>query len=61
MSELLVAFGLFLVIEGLVYALAPSFVRRMAEALPVITDQQMRGFGLAAVCIGVFVVWVVRG
>lgn len=61
MSELLVAFGLFLVIEGLVYALAPSFVRRMAEALPLISDQQMRGFGLAAVCIGVFVVWVVRG
>ena len=41
--------------------LAPSFVRRMAEALPLISDQQMRGFGLAAVCIGVFVVWVVRG
>ncbi len=61
MSELLVAIGLFLVIEGLVYALAPSFVRRMAEALPLISDQQMRGFGLAAVCIGVFVVWVVRG
>ncbi len=61
MSELLVAIGLFLVIEGLVYALAPSFVRRMAEALPLISDQQMRGFGLAAVCVGVFVVWVVRG
>lgn len=61
MSELLVAVGLFLVIEGLVYALAPSFVRRMAEALPQISDQQMRVFGLAAVCFGVFVVWIVKG
>jgi hypothetical protein len=61
MSELLVAFGLFLVIEGLVYALAPSFVRRMAEALPLISDQQMRIFGLAAVFFGVVFVWVVRG
>ncbi len=61
MSDLLVAVGLFLVIEGLLYALAPGFIRRMAEALPLVTDQQMRVFGLAAVCIGVFVVWVVRG
>ena len=61
MSDLLVAAGLFLVIEGLVYALAPGFVRRMAEALPSVTDQQMRVFGLAAVGIGVFVFWVVRG
>ncbi len=55
------AFGLFLVIEGLVYALAPSFVRRMAESLPLISDQQMRVFGLAAVGFGVLFVWVVRG
>jgi len=61
MSELVLAFGLFLVIEGLVYALAPGFVRRVAEALPLISDQQMRFFGLAAVCLGVFVVWWVRG
>ena len=61
MSDLLVAFGLFFVIEGLVYALAPSFIRRMAEELPLISDQQMRAFGLAAVGLGVFFVWMVRG
>ncbi|MCY6379972.1 DUF2065 domain-containing protein [Hoeflea prorocentri] len=61
MSDLLVAIGLFFVIEGLVYALAPSFIRRMAEELPLITDQQMRAFGLAAVGLGVFFVWMVRG
>ncbi len=60
MSELLVAIGIFFVIEGLVYALAPSFVCRMAEALPLISDQQMRVFGLAAVCFGVFFVWMVK-
>ena len=61
MSDFLVAIGLFLVIEGLVYALAPTFVRRMAEALPQVSDQQMRTFGLIAVLFGVFVVWIVRG
>ena len=61
MGELVVALGLFLVIEGLLYALAPGFIRRMAESLPLISDQQMRVFGLAAVGLGVFVVWSVRG
>ena len=61
MSDFLVALGLFLVIEGLVYALAPSFVRRMAEQLPLVSDRQMRTFGLVAVIVGVFVVWLIRG
>ncbi len=61
MSELLIAFGLFFVIEGLVYALAPSFIRKMAEELPLISDQQMRAFGLAAIGLGVFIVWMIRG
>ncbi len=61
MGDLLVALGLFLVIEGLIYALAPGFIRRMAEALPLVTDQQMRIFGMVAVGFGVFIVWLVRG
>ena len=61
MSDFLVALGLFLVIEGLVYALAPSFVRRMAEQLPLVSDRQLRSFGLAAAIMGVFVVWLIRG
>lgn len=61
MSDFLVALGLFFVIEGLVYALAPSLIRRMAEELPLISDRQMRTFGLVAVCLGVFFVWMIRG
>jgi hypothetical protein len=33
-STLFLAIGLVLVVEGLAYALAPSFIRRMAEQLP---------------------------
>ena len=56
-----VAIGLFLVIEGLIYALAPHIVRKMAEELPRIDDRQLRLFGLVAVALGVFVVWIIRG
>ena len=61
MGDLLVALGLFLVIEGLIYALAPGAVRRMAEALPQVSDQQMRTFGVVAIGFGVFAVWMIRG
>ncbi|MDA4846443.1 DUF2065 domain-containing protein [Hoeflea poritis] len=61
MSDFVVAIGLFFVIEGLIYALAPSLIRRMAEELPLIPDRQLRAFGLAAVGLGVFFVWMIRG
>lgn len=61
MPDLVAAFGLFLVIEGLVYALAPFLVRSMAAELPKLSDQQLRMFGLAAVALGVGIVWLVRG
>lgn len=61
MSDLIIGLGLFFVIEGLVYALAPRFVRKMAEELPNIDDRILRAFGLAAVAFGVFIVWIIRG
>lgn len=61
MSDIVVAVGLLLVIEGLVYALAPFAVRTMAAKLPELSDQTLRGFGAAAVAAGVFLVWLVRG
>ena len=50
-----------MIIEGLVYALAPSVLRRMAEMLPQIPENQLRASGLAAVALGVVMVWFIRG
>ncbi|MEQ8828150.1 MAG: DUF2065 domain-containing protein [Parvibaculum sp.] len=46
--------------EGLAYALAPSFIRRMAEELPKLGDDQLRVFGVAALAIGVGLVYVTK-
>jgi hypothetical protein len=54
------AVGLVLVVEGLAYALAPSFIRRMAEELPKLGDDQLRIFGVVALAIGVGLVYLVR-
>ena len=60
MSTLFLAIGLVLVVEGLAYALAPSFIRRMAEELPKLGDEQLRMFGVVALAIGVGLVYLAR-
>lgn len=61
MSDLLSAFGLVLVIEGLLWALAPGFGRRMLEAAAEMPEHSLRIAGAGAVAAGVVIVWLVRG
>jgi len=60
-SELLVALGLALAIEGLLFAAFPDAVKRaMVEAAQTPSDR-MRIVGIGSAVIGVVIVWVVRG
>ncbi|HVK92361.1 MAG TPA: DUF2065 domain-containing protein [Mycoplana sp.] len=61
MTDFLTGIAFFLVIEGLVYALAPSSLKRMASMLPGIADSQLRFFGLVSIALGVGLVWMIRG
>ncbi|MCP8893751.1 DUF2065 domain-containing protein [Shinella daejeonensis] len=61
MDDFLTGIAFFLIIEGLVYALAPSFLARMASLLPRIPESQLRLSGLFAVALGVLLVWSIRG
>ena len=61
MTDLIVGIGLVLVIEGLIYALFPGGVRRMAMEVPNLPDSVLRSFGLLALIAGVGIVWLVRG
>ncbi len=53
--------GLVLVIEGLVFALAPSRLDEIVEIMAKLTREQRRAIGLVAVAIGVGLVWLARG
>lgn len=57
---LFTALGLVLVIEGLLYALVPGQLRRMAELLRQVTDDQLRIGGASAIALGVLIVWITR-
>lgn len=61
MSDLVVALGLVLVIEGILYAAFPGGLKRMMVMAQGTPDQTLRSGGVVAVILGVFVVWLVRG
>jgi uncharacterized protein len=52
MGIALLALGLVLIVEGLVYALAPSIVEDMLTALRAMTLEQRRLIGLVAIAAG---------
>lgn len=60
MEDLLAAFGLVLVIEGLLYAAAPERMKRMAAAIQPVPPGALRIGGVAAALLGLGVVWLVR-
>ena len=61
MSDLVVALGLVLVIEGTLYAAFPGGLKRMMVMAQDTPDQTLRSGGVVAVILGVLVVWLVRG
>ena len=60
MKELIIAFGLFLFIEGILYALFPSKMKNMLKKLDMIKDSQLRTAGLIFAVIGFLIVWYVK-
>ncbi|MCZ7674795.1 MAG: DUF2065 domain-containing protein [Roseovarius sp.] len=60
MATLLLAVGLVLVVEGLVYALAPSLVEQMLAALRALPTDQRRLIGLGAIALGLAFLWAAR-
>ena len=52
MRELIIAFGLFLFIEGILYALFPSKMKNMLKKIDLVADRQLRIGGLIFALIG---------
>ena len=57
MNELIIAFGLFLFIEGALYAIFPSKMKNMIMKLSEIKDNQLRFGGLIFLVIGFLIIW----
>ena len=60
MKDLLTALALVLVIEGVLYATFPETMRRMVVQMLAVPEPVLRAVGLAAACLGVGAVWLMR-
>ena len=60
MKELIIAFGLFLFIEGILYALYPSKMKNMLSKLNEVNDSQLRTGGLVFAVIGFLIIWYLK-
>ena len=60
MRELIIAFGLFLFIEGILYALFPSKMKNMLKKIDTINESQLRAGGLIFAVIGFIIIWYLK-
>ena len=57
MNELIIAFGLFLFIEGILYAIFPIKMKSMLKKLELISDSQLRIGGLVFMILGFIIIY----
>ena len=60
MKELIIAFGLFLFIEGILYALFPSKMKNMLKKLESVKDSQLRSGELVFAIIGFVIIYYIK-
>ena len=57
MKELFIALGLFLFIEGILYALFPSKMKNMIKKIDLLKDKQLRIGGLVFAILGFVIIY----
>ncbi len=60
MKELIIAFGLLLFIEGILFTLFPSKMKIMLKKVELIKESQLRSGGLIFAVIGFVIIWYIK-
>ena len=60
MRELIIAFGLLLFIEGILFALFPSKMKNMLKKIDIVKESQLRSGGLFFAIIGFLIIWYLK-
>ena len=60
MKELIIALGLFLFIEGILYAIFPSKMKNMLKKLELVKVSQLRTGGLIFAIIGFIIIYYTK-
>ena len=60
MNELVIAFGLLLFIEGMLYAIFPAKMKNMLRKLENLKESQLRTGGLIFAIIGFIIIYYIK-
>ena len=60
MRELVIAFGLLLFVEGILYALFPAKMKNMLKKIELVKDSQLRSGGLIFAVIGFIIIYYIK-
>ena len=60
MNELVIAFGLFLFIEGILYAIFPAKMKNMLKKSELVKDSHLRSGGLIFAIIGFIIIYYLK-
>lgn len=59
-SDLLIGVGILLVVEGLLFAALPNWMREAMKSAILTPDNILRGVGLASAVLGLILIWLIR-
>ncbi|MCB1414125.1 MAG: DUF2065 domain-containing protein [Xanthobacteraceae bacterium] len=59
-ADFLIGIGVLFVIEGLLFAAAPGWMRRAIESVIATPDNVLRLTGIGSAVLGLIVIWLVR-
>ncbi|WP_322517714.1 DUF2065 domain-containing protein [Rhodopseudomonas palustris] len=59
-ADLLIGVGVLFVLEGLIFAASPSWMRRAMKSALATPDNVLRVVGIVSAVLGLILIWVVR-
>lgn len=60
LTDFLIGIGIVLVLEGLLFAAIPGWMRQAMKSAMLTPDNILRAVGLASAVIGLILIWLVR-
>jgi hypothetical protein len=58
--DFLIGVGILFVLEGILFAASPGFMRRAMKSAMEMPDNILRAVGIASAVVGLIVIWLVR-
>jgi uncharacterized protein YjeT (DUF2065 family) len=59
-ADFLIGVGVLFVIEGLMFAASPAWMRRAMKSALATPDNVLRGIGIGSAVAGLLLIWIIR-